>query len=332
MAKATCNRKGEPTSGKRNAAQPDAEQEEAHLDMDGQDGGEAEPEVQFATWTIAMAGAIQKVGSSVQNALTNDSLMRYIIQWCETPLERKAGVAYTDGSMLYDVNEHIIIDHVEHSPANDIYVSIDHPISYVRISDPYLDAAKRRVLDFYAKTFFANKPVFICNQAAIGMAKRGKNVDRCFIGQSPGGVGQSLYSFHLDAIFGRLHAFFDPNIWYDDNELRKQIEQWEGCIVLTGQEAPETNKKMREDLFKKTMSGDSLAGRKPYGIVTRIMKLVGWKRMEVNKLMTFSAVKERCGSQWFSRVQSLARFCFFVDCNVSWFLRIPYFRSFSRLW
>ena len=92
-------------------------------------------------------------------------------------------------------------------------------------------------------------------------------MDRCFIGESPGGVGQSLYSSHLNAVYGHNHGFIDPSIWYDDQELRKQIEQFAGCFILTAQEAPETTKRMREDLYKKTMSADGMAGRRRYGYV-----------------------------------------------------------------
>ena len=34
------------------------------------------------------------------------------------------------------------------------------------------------------------------------------------------------------------------------------MDQFVGCVILTGQEAPETSRRMREDLYKKTMSGD----------------------------------------------------------------------------
>ena len=145
---------------------------------------------------------------------------------------------------------------------------------------------------FFKQTFWANIEVFRCCQAAQALAKRGENIDRCFIGESPGEVGQSLYSAHLDAVYGHNHSFFDPNVWYKDDELRKQIEQFADCIIITGQEAPEQTKRMREDLFKRTMSADGIAGRKPYGIATRMMKCVGWKRMEVNKIMKFMGVSE----------------------------------------
>ena len=62
-------------------------------------------------------------------------------------------------------------------------------------------------------------------------------------------------------------------------------------IVMDSQ-APDSVRKFREDLFKKTMSGDGMAGRKPYGLVTRMVETVGWKRLECNKLMKFVGVSE----------------------------------------
>ena len=72
--------------------------------------------------------------------------------------------------------------------------------------------------------------------------------------------------------------------------MRKQVEQSAGCFILTAQEKPENARKMREDLFKKTMSADGIAGRRPYGISTRMIELVGWKRYEVNSMVRFSGV------------------------------------------
>ena len=119
------------------------------------------------------------------------------------------------------------------------------------------------------------------------------NIDRLFIGISPGGVGQSLYNSHLHAMYGESSAFVDPNVWFNDDELRKQIEQWAGCYILTGQEAPQSTKQMRDDLFKKTMSADGIAGLKLYGYSTKMLELVGWKRLECNTLMRFGGVTER---------------------------------------
>ena len=105
-------------------------------------------------------------------------------------------------------------------------------------------------------------------------------------------MGQSLYSAHLDAVYGPNHKYIDPQIWYDEQEMRKQIEQSCGAFILTAQEKPETSRKLREDLFKKTMSADGIAGRKPYGVQTRMIECVGWKRCELNAMFRFSGVTE----------------------------------------
>lgn len=38
------------------------------------------------------------------------------------------------------------------------------------------------------------------------------------------------------------------------------VHRFKDCFILTGQEAPETHKKFREDLYKKTMSGEKMMG------------------------------------------------------------------------
>lgn len=35
-------------------------------------------------------------------------------------------------------------------------------------------------------------------------------------------------------MYGTNFAYFDPNIWWNEDEMRKQIEQLNGCFVLTG--------------------------------------------------------------------------------------------------
>ena len=41
---------------------------------------------------------------------------------------------------------------------------------------------------------------------------------------------------HLEAqaMCGNNFAFFDPNIWWNEDEMRKQVEQLHWCCVLTG--------------------------------------------------------------------------------------------------
>jgi hypothetical protein len=146
--------------------------------------------------------------------LLEERSISYLIEWCETPDIRNAGVAYTDTSVLYDVGG-IPVKLALKSPDHNLYLMVPRPLL-----DPVLEAAQDEVYEFYRQTFWANVEVFRCFQSAIALALRGENIDRCFIGVSPGGVGQSLYSGLLAAMYDKLHTYFDPNIWYHDDELR----------------------------------------------------------------------------------------------------------------
>ena len=149
--------------------------------------------------------------------------------------------------------------------------------------------------------------------AAIASAKRRENVDRCFIGESAGGTGQSLYPSHLAAVYGYNHSFIDPNLFHNEDELRKQLEGLAQSFIVTAQETPQTAKTFQQDLYKKLVSADDLSGRRPYGgYMTRMMRATGWKRMEANHIMSFRNVLEqnlkastptqlRFTSAWWSR-------------------------------
>ena len=123
---------------------------------------------------------------------------------------------------------------------------IPHPLR-----DSVLSAAKERFERFVRQTFWCNEDFYACCLAAQALAKRGGNVDRCFIGVSAGGTGQSLYSSHLAAIYRHNHAFIDPNLWHNEDDLRKQLESFAGAFIITAQEKPESHKTFREDLYKK---------------------------------------------------------------------------------
>ena len=43
----------------------------------------------------------------------------------------------------------------------------------------------------------------------------------------------TLYSSHLAAVYKRNHSFIDPNLWYSEDELRKQLESFASAFVLT---------------------------------------------------------------------------------------------------
>ena len=146
----------------------------------------------------------------------------------------------------------------------------------------------------YSKTFWANASALEFCQACLGMTMRGRNVDQICIFLGPGGVGLSLYTASIAAMLGpTLHRYFDPNIFYDDNELRKTVELLLGALVFSGQERPTgTKSSLREDLLKKFATAEGISGRLPYALTTKMIKLLGWKRMECNKLFSFDSIGE----------------------------------------
>ena len=71
------------------------------------------------------------------------------------------------------------------------------------------------------------------------------------------------------------------------------IEMLVGGIIFTGQERPTGNKsRLREDLLKRFATGEGIAGRLPYGVLTKLYSIQGWKRMEMNKLLQFDHITE----------------------------------------
>jgi hypothetical protein len=187
-----------------------------HAD-DAEEQEEAGVAVEGSGWTMFTAGGFSRVGIAMQRQLLDDKIYSYLIEWCNTPSPRAAGVAYIDACILYDNNgKHV--QGVTKGPERNVYVRIAHPLL-----DPVESCARERVERFYQQTFWCNHDVFLCCCAAQALAKRGENIVRCFIGISPGGVGQSLYSAHLAAVYGSLHAFFDLNVWYQEEESRVNI-------------------------------------------------------------------------------------------------------------
>ena len=106
------------------------------------------------------------------------------------------------------------------SPENNLYVRISYPLQ-PHLPDPVLRDAKLRLEKFVKQTFWCNQQYYRAALAAIALAKRGENIDRCFIGESAGGTGQSLFSSHLAAVYSHNRAFIDPNLFHNEEENAK---------------------------------------------------------------------------------------------------------------
>jgi hypothetical protein len=132
-------------------------------------------------WPILTAEALSRIGLQVQKELMDERIISYIIEWCDTPDRRVPGIAYNDTCVLYDTNGRNVLM-VTRGPERNVYLRIQHGLLDPVLQD-HLDGLKK----FIGQTFWANNDVYLCFQAAQALAKRGANIDRCFIGVSPGG-------------------------------------------------------------------------------------------------------------------------------------------------
>lgn len=256
-------------------------------------------------WPAVLSSALARTCSSLMRELIGGKIITHFIEWCETPSQKRAGFALEDCCFAFDPEDDPA-RRVAKSPTNDIYIFLPHSLC-----DPVENSAMQRLQTFWSTTFWCNDHALECNLAAMSLALRGRNVDRAFWSQGPGGVGQSLESHRVAALFGPLHGFLDLNIYYDDNELRKQSENLVGKLVTTGQEAEDGRGGMKQDLYKKHISADPVPSRLPYAIVTRLVELTGWKRFETNRVIHFSGVTEDTFHSIFRRslvVEYQARF------------------------
>ena len=278
---------------KAGSAAPDR-QSEPGGDGEGAEGALAAPAPDTSnsadSWFVLTAQTISKVSTKLQYELLGNKLVPYFIEWCSTDMQRVPGCAYADCCVLYDrsASENVCLLS-SRSPENNIYLGIPTPLL-----DPVLDAAMERVQRVYEQTFWSIPESFVFGQAAQALAKRGQNIDQITVYWGPGGVGLSLYTSHLHAMYGdKNHKFFDPNIFFQDEEMRKVVELLVGGCIFTGQERPSGQRSsMRQDLLKKFATADTIAGRLPYSILTKMYRIIGWKRMEVNQFFTFDNVNE----------------------------------------
>ena len=103
--------------------------------------------------------------------------------------------------------------------------------------------------------------------------------------------------------------------------MQKFIPLLKGGFIFSGQEKPTGSKNaLRDDLLKKFATGEGIAGRLPYAILTKLILLTGWKRIECNKLFRFMDIEETNFESILRRcavIKILAKFFdkAFVDLN-----------------
>lgn len=217
-------------AGAARRARPHSDVAEGEDDPDGHAGEAQEqpyeqPPDDSATmaWTAHVASCVARLAGRMQNAILSTRLLSYYTEWCDLGAARPAGIAFEDACVCFD-RTGSVAQHRPKSPLNEVFFYMPHALL-----DPVLEQARDRTDLFFRQTFYANEAAFRCNIAALSLALRGVNVDRAFWGVGAGGVGQSLFTAHLAALLGRLHAYLDTNIYYTDDEFRTSSPQLSRC-------------------------------------------------------------------------------------------------------
>ena len=240
------------------------------------------------SWNESLSFHMSTISSNLTRDLLNKTVLPYFIEWCETPLIKTESFCTADQHYSFTPEGPPYAKTKRKTPTNNCYLYLTHKLT----SDISLET-RTRMKRFYKQTFWNNLQLLKVQYAMCLLALAGRNVDRAWWSVGPGGVGQSLNSWHTAKVFQSYHCYLDMNILFDDTEFRKQGDQNVQKIVFTGQETVQgAKKKMREDLYKKLMSADPIAVRLPYAIVTKMVEFKGWKRFEMNQLMNFSEVTE----------------------------------------
>ena len=90
-------------------------------------------------WAQSIATALSKMSVTLQKEVMDDKIYGLMIEWCETPSNKRAGCAYKDLCVVYDSQEGNIM-FVQPSHANNIYTLIPHALKPA-LPDPVLQAA-----------------------------------------------------------------------------------------------------------------------------------------------------------------------------------------------
>ena len=129
-----------------------------------------------------LAESVGGLTTKLQREMVEGKLRPLITEWCDTPDLSVPGVAYDDACVLFDQPGQDIVVQVDKGPSENVFIYIPHSLG-----DPVLESASQDLDQFLAQTFWCNEAVLECFHVAQALAKRGLNIDRCFVGVSPGG-------------------------------------------------------------------------------------------------------------------------------------------------
>ena len=197
-------------------------------------------------WYFMTAGFVKMLTPRLVGSLVKGTdVVKQYIEWCETPEVRTSGFVYLDRAVRYDVAGTPLVIVPQPQQEDNYYFGCP---SYLfspheadtlvqrPFEDPCLLAIQKELNTALRQTFWGNIAGLKASRAALALAKRGVNVTQGFIFLARGGCGLSLFTSLLATSLGEeLHKYFDPCLFYDDEELRKTVELLMGGIVFSGQ-------------------------------------------------------------------------------------------------
>ena len=102
-----------------------------------------------------IADSLTKAGFTLQNKLLEDKIFSLVVEWCDSPQTRTAGVAYKDCAEVYSTSpDEQPVRWALGRPEDNLYIHIPHPLP-----DPVQECAQSRLERFYAETFWHNNDV-----------------------------------------------------------------------------------------------------------------------------------------------------------------------------
>ena len=103
-----------------------------------------------------LADALSKAGYAMQTELLRDKIFNLVVEWCDSPPMRSAGISYQDCAFLYDQMPGQSVTAARGVPEDNIYVHIPHPLLRYNLDDPVLLRAQQSLTRFYSETFWLN--------------------------------------------------------------------------------------------------------------------------------------------------------------------------------
>ena len=184
-------------------------------------------------WNALAAKTILSVKKQLAMELRQDKLLHYMTEWCETPKTLQAAVFMKTAPLptmkkrCHQLGRCLGGHYRELLPA---HTSCYQRLCASRCCGPCTKILQTNIL-VESSSFQMRSS---CASTGQERVERGKIVHRSVKWRR-----WTIFVLNAPSCHVRPQlCFFDPQIWFQEDEMRKQVEQLNGCIILTGQETP----------------------------------------------------------------------------------------------